>query len=111
MPFGLNLVPRIFTKLISFVALSLAAEDIWSLPYLDDLLIIAHSKEECLMKLQKTLDILHSLGWIINTEKSRLVPQQAFEWLGIHYDLRTYKVRNTHQVCQNFTLLIRELAS
>ena len=109
MPFGLNIAPKIFTKLIRFVVHCLAQENIWCLPYLDDLLIIAHSREECLMKLEKAIDILQSLGWIINTDKSRLVPQQAFEWLGIHYDLENYKVKNTDQVCQNFIRLIREI--
>ena len=98
MPFGLNLAPRVFTKLISYVVHCLAQEDIWCLPYLDDLLIIALSEEECLVKLKKTLEILHSLGWIINTEKSRQVPQQAFEWLGLYYDLRSYTVRNQGRV-------------
>jgi len=37
-------------------------------------------------------------GWIINTDKSRLVPQQSFEWLGIHYDLENYKIKNTDQL-------------
>ena len=58
MPFGLNLAPRMFTKLISYVVHCLAQEDIWCLPYLDNLLIIALTKEECLVKLKKSLEII-----------------------------------------------------
>ena len=102
MPFGLNLAPLTFTKLIRFVVHRLAEENIWCLPYLDDLLIIALSRQECLLKMEKTLEILQSLGWIINTEKSRLTPQQAFEWLGIQYNLKSYRVQNSPSQCQKF---------
>ena len=98
MPFGLNLASRIFTKIISFVVNRLSLEGIWCLPYLDDLLIIATS-EECLLKLQKSLEVIQTLGWIINMEKSRLVPQQAFEWLGVDYELRSFTVKNTTRMC------------
>ena len=102
MPFGLNLAPMIFTKLIRFTITKLAEENIWVLPYLDDLLIIALSRQECLLKMEKTLEILQSLGWIINTEKSRLTPHQAFEWLGIQYNLKSYRVQNSTSQCQKF---------
>ena len=106
MPFGLNLAPRIFTKIISYVVHRLSLEGIWCLPYLDDLLIIAMSEEECLTKLQKSLEIIQKLGWIINMEKSRIVPQQAFEWLGVEYNTRSYTVRNTTKMCQRFNTSI-----
>ena len=106
MPFGLILAPRIFTKIISFVVHRLSLEGIWCLPYLDDLLIIAMSEEECLTKLQKSLEIIQNLGWIINMEKSRLVPQQAFEWLGVDYNLKSFTVRNTTRMCQLFNTSI-----
>merc|ERR1711888_567097 len=97
MPFGLNIAPRIFTKIISFTVLCLAKEGIWSLPYLDDLLIIATSQEECLQKLHKALEILSRLGWIVNMENSRTEPKQVFEWLGVNYNLINYTVTNTEQ--------------
>ena len=87
MPFGLNVAPRIFTKLIAYMIKIMAAEGIWCLPFLDDLLIIAATKEECLLKLEKARKILEEHGWIIHLEKSRLEPQQVFQWLGIQYDL------------------------
>jgi len=48
LPFGLNIWPRVFTKLMAHVIKTLAAKGIWCLPYLDYLLIINNSKEECL---------------------------------------------------------------
>ena len=35
-------------------------------------------------------------------EKSRLIPQQAFEWLGIQSNLKTYRVLNSPTQCQKF---------
>ena len=102
MPFGLNLASLTFTKLIRFTVLKLSEENIWCLPYLDDLLIIAFSEQECLLKLEKALEIIQSLGWIINMEKSRITPQQSFEWLGIQYNLKTHRVSNTSTQCHNF---------
>ena len=87
MPFGLNIAPRTFTKLIAHMVKVMASEGIWCLPFLDDLLILAASREECLLKLQKAMEILEEFGWIINKEKSRTEPQQVFQWLGLHYDL------------------------
>ena len=110
MPFGLNIAPLVFTKLIRFTVNKMAEENIWCLPYLDDLLIIAQSEEECQIKLNRTIEILQSLGWIINMEKSRLIPSQTFEWLGIHYDLKQYRVQNTIQQCQKFNTVLRNIS-
>ena len=95
MPFGLNVAPRNFTKLIKYMIKVLALEGIWCLPYLDDLLIIAQTREECRQKLQRAITILEEHGWIINFEKSRLEPCQVFEWLGMQYNLNRFQICNT----------------
>ena len=58
MPFGLNIAPRAFTKVISHVIRVLAQAGIWCLPYLDDLLIISSTREECLHHTKLALQIL-----------------------------------------------------
>ena len=90
MPFGLNVAPRIFTKVVAHAVKVLAEEGIWCLPYLDDLLIVAYSQEECLMAVERSVKILKSLGWLLNLKKSRLNPAQRFEWLGVQFDLTTH---------------------
>ena len=109
MPFGLNTAPLIFTKIMSFSILCLTKEGIWALPYLDDILIIAKTRLECLQKVQKAVQILEKLGWIINTEKSRLIPQQVFNWLGVHYNLLNHTVQNTVETHSQFLTQLREL--
>ena len=95
MPFSLNTAPLLFTKVMLFSILCLTKADIWALPYLDDILIIARTRLECLQKVQKAVEIVEGLGWIINTEKSRMIPQQVFNWLGVHYNLLNHTVQNT----------------
>ena len=90
MPFGLCVAPRVFTKLIAHMIKKMAEVGIWCLPFLDDLLIIAATKEECAEKMNLAINILEHHGWIINMEKSRLTPLQTFEWLGIAYNLTNF---------------------
>ena len=111
MPFGLNIAPRIFTKLIAHVIKIMAKAGIWCLPYLDDLLIIAQTKEECLVKTQKALEILSSLGWIINEKKSRLTPAQKFVWLGVLFDLSDHSAETPKETMDSFHTLLRKIAS
>ena len=71
MHFGLNIAPRTFTRIIADVVKILEKENIWCLPYLNDLLLIARTKEECKRILKRTLSILTELGWrIVNMKKS-----------------------------------------
>ena len=90
MPFGLNIAPRIFTKVVAHVVKLMAKAGIWCLPYLDDLLIVAQTKEDCLKKCKQAIMILESLGWIINTQKSRMTPAQTFKWLGVYFNLEDH---------------------
>ena len=109
MPFGLNVAPRIFTKIVAHVIRLMSEEGIWCLPYLDDLLIIAATKEECIQKTERALEILKSLGWILNTEKSRLTPSQKFEWLGVYFDLTSHTARTPVEKMNQLQQLLRQL--
>ena len=95
MPFGLNIGPRTFTKVIAHMVKVMALNGIWCLPYIDDLLIIASSKEECYQHSKLAISILKSFGWILNEKKSRLKPAKVFEWIGAHFDLQNHTVMAT----------------
>ena len=111
MPFGLNIAPRIFTKVIAHVVKLMAQAGIWCLPYLDDLLIIAATKEECIAKTKLAVEILKSLGWILNMEKSRLSPAQKFIWLGVYFDLSEHSARTPQETLDSFQDLLTQLVS
>ena len=113
MPFGLNIAPRIFTKLIAHVTKTAAEKGIFMLAYLDDILVIAPTfpamsswvvnrgslgynltglpvVRSCLGLSFLEMETLQDLGWVVNERKSRLQPQQAFQWLGLAWDLQSF---------------------
>ena len=40
-----------------------------------------------------------------------MIPQQAFEWLGIWYNLKRYRVQNTIQQCQRFNSQLKTIST
>lgn len=86
LPFGLNLAPFLFTKLLKPVAKKLRLMGIVAVFYLDDILIISSNEVECKEHTHKAATLLNNLGFIINLEKSTLVPRQTIKFLGFMYD-------------------------
>ena len=86
MPFGLNIAPRIFTKLTKPILKELRMRAINVLVYLDDWLVWGDSVEECHRATLVVLQTLERRGFLINYGKSRLSPAKVFEWLGIKWD-------------------------
>ena len=87
--FGLGPAPRIFTKLMKVPVSLLRRLGIRLVIYLDDLLIIAPSKEEVGRVRDTVMFLIFHLGLTINFKKSVLVPAQMMEFLGIIVDSRT----------------------
>ncbi|MEL7079583.1 MAG: reverse transcriptase domain-containing protein, partial [Cyanobacteria bacterium J06582_2] len=88
LPFGLNIAPRIFTKLGNCVVKLLRSKGVSVIAYLDDWLIWAQSQEECHRSTQLTVMTLKNLGFQINLQKSRLIPNRIFNWLGLRWNLQ-----------------------
>ncbi|KAM9985617.1 hypothetical protein ACTFIZ_000203 [Dictyostelium cf. discoideum] len=86
MPFGLSTAPRIFTMLLRPVLRMLRDINVSVIPYLDDLLIVGSTKEECLSNLKNTIELLVKLGFKLNLEKSVLEPTQSITFLGLQID-------------------------
>ncbi|KAM9974177.1 hypothetical protein ACTFIR_003893 [Dictyostelium discoideum] len=92
MPFGLSTAPRIFTMLLRPVLRMLRDINVSVIAYLDDLLIVGSTKEECLSNLKKTMDLLVKLGFKLNLEKSVLEPTQSITFLGLQIDSVSMKL-------------------
>ncbi|XP_069596916.1 uncharacterized protein [Ranitomeya imitator] len=86
MPFGLSTAPRIFTKIMLEVMAYLRQKETLIVPYLDDFLVIGNSVTQCADRLAHAISSLQGLGWIINTNKSRLTPLSCQAFLGFHLD-------------------------
>ena len=82
LPFGLNSSPCTFTKLLKPAVALLRKLGIWCILYLDNMLIMVQSKRALLGHLATAIDLLVSLGFIINLEKSVIKPTRLIEFLG-----------------------------
>ncbi|EJW90688.1 protein containing RNA-directed DNA polymerase (reverse transcriptase) domain protein, partial [gut metagenome] len=76
MPFGLNIAPRVFTKLCSVIIKELRIRGILIFAYLDDWIIWTPSYKLCLQALETVCKVIQKYGFIINKEKSIFVPTQ-----------------------------------
>ncbi|KAK3516127.1 hypothetical protein QTP70_005368 [Hemibagrus guttatus] len=83
LPFGLALSLRTFTKCIDAALAPLHLQSIHVLNYLDDWLILAHSKAMAASHQEVVLAHMRSLGLKINPEKCVLSPSQRTTFLGV----------------------------
>ncbi|XP_040181102.1 enolase-phosphatase E1 isoform X1 [Rana temporaria] len=73
---------RIFTKVMAEALEPLKLRGVSVVPYLDDLLYFADSRDQFVTNLQILQTHLKSLGWLLNLEKSNLDPAQEMRFLG-----------------------------
>ncbi|XP_066305375.1 uncharacterized protein [Branchiostoma lanceolatum] len=122
LPFGLTTAPRVFTKVLRPVVAILRKQGLLIVIYLDDLIILARSPEQCLAHIAVARDLLETLGFVLNLEKSRLVPSQVVTFLGFILDSQSMtlslpeaKVVKVEEECQHClslrTMSARHLAS
>lgn len=121
MPYGLCVAPRVFTKIMKEVITYLRRRGYKSVIYLDDILCIGNSYKECSDNVRETLKLLECLGFVVNYEKSSLIPSQTCKFLGFIYNthdmalsLPTEKRHTINQLVEKFQKLpmctIREFA-
>ena len=81
-PFGLSTSPRVFTKVLAVVIAAIRLQGVHIHPYLDDILLRGDSPQEVQRYLQIAKQTLIRAGYIINLEKSHLVPTQDMVFIG-----------------------------
>ncbi|KAL0197604.1 hypothetical protein M9458_006144, partial [Cirrhinus mrigala] len=86
LPFGLALSPHVFSKLTESALSPLWEKGIRILNYLDDWLLIAHSRGLLCEHRDLVLRHLSLLGLQVNWEKSKLSPVQSISFLGMELD-------------------------
>lgn len=82
LPFGYSLAPRVFTKVLKPVIATLRFRGIRLVVFIDDILVIASSAQQCSDHLAEALALLRSLGFTINFKKSNLTPVSNIIYLG-----------------------------
>ena len=111
LPFGLSTAPMEFTVVAKEVKLVAFQKGIRIHQYLDDWLVRASTHHTCLQHTQTLVTLCQELGWLVNKEKSELVPKQVFNFVGYQFDLKEGKVRPTEERWQALTHKIRSILS
>ena len=111
LPFGLSTAPMEFTVVTKEVKLMALQKGIRIHQYLDDWLVRASTHDTCLQHTQTLITLCQDLGWLVNREKSELVPQQVFNFIGYQFDLKVGRVRPTEERWQTLTDKIRSILS
>lgn len=86
LPFGLNCAPLLFTKIMKPVLSMLRSKGWISVIYLDDFLLMGKTPLECRNNVSATISLLESLGFIINYNKSSIIPSRKCKYLGFVYN-------------------------
>lgn len=86
LPYGLCTAPYVFTKILKPIVSYLRKQNILISIYLDDILCINDDYQTCCKNIQIICDLLESLGFVINREKSCLTPSKQCKYLGFIVD-------------------------
>ncbi len=98
LPFGLSLLPRVFTKVVEVALVPLREQGVRILNYLDDWLILAQSRRQLCAHRDLVLKHLSLLGLRVSWEKSKLVPTQRISFLGMELDSVNQTARLTQEM-------------
>ena len=79
------------------VKLMAVAEGIRIHKYIDDWLMRAKTEQQCQVNTHRLIHLVQSLYWIINFEKSDLIPTQEIKFLSYKFDLRVGLVSPTQR--------------
>ena len=82
LPFGLACAPWVFTKTLKPLAAQLRQLGMQLIVYIDDILILAESKELARDHVIGLVYLLENLGFVISKPKCVLEPTQSVEFLG-----------------------------
>lgn len=108
MPFGLSSAPYCFTKLMKPVVKKLRTHGIICVNYLDDFCVFGESFNICLENTKILCELLLSLGFIVNKEKSCLIPSTSVKFLGFNFVSLKMKIEIPTEKKENIKRLTRQ---
>lgn len=109
LPFGLSSAPYTFTKLCKPIVSYLRKEGIYCIVYLDDYLILNPDYKTCKSQTKLATNLLESLGFLVNYEKSNLKPRRECTYLGFTFNSSLMIISLPLEKRQKVFLLIKEL--
>ena len=105
--FGPTVSPRVFTKVVAVVTAHLHRQNIRLASYLDDWLAVNQLRRMLLQNRDVILNLLFHLGFIVNKDKSNLVPTQKLTYIGGLFHLNTGLVYPTETRVKNLKKAIK----
>lgn len=94
--FGLCTAPYLFRKILKPVLRHLRSTGFLSINYLDDFLLLGHTKDACSKNMKRTISLLKSLGFIIYYNKSHLNPSRRCRFLGFLFNSHNLTITVPH---------------
>ena len=107
LPNVLSSGPRKFTKLTKPPIALLRIEDVIVAIYIDDIIVIGDTYEECLIGTIKTIKLFLKLDFIIYPEKSSLQPSEEITYLTFVFNLKEMLVTLTSEKRKKFFSLAK----
>jgi hypothetical protein len=92
LPFGVAAAPWVFHTLLAPIVRRLRAKGVRLTAYLDDILVLGSTPEECARHGQMLVDLLSDLGFRFSTEKCAPIPSQKFKFLGWDIDTTNFTI-------------------
>lgn len=121
LPNGIGCAPRLFTKLLKPVYSTLRQNGHVNSSYIDDSFLSGGSFKGCLVNVDDTVNLLEHVGFMINVDKSVLIPTKKLKFLGNLIDselmivtLPEEKVQSIIKECKSVrdksSVMIRQVA-
>ena len=110
-PFGLSSLPRLFTKLLKPIFSWFRQQGIRCTYYIDDSLNMNREKTMCKQNALLIADVISSLGYEVNEEKSVFEPSQKIVYFGFILDSVQFKVFLPSEKVQKIINLAKNLLS
>lgn len=95
LPFGLATALRLFKKVMDAVISPLRERGMRIFGYIDDYLLCAPSAQQAAVHTHLFRSHLQSLGFLINLQKSVLIPAQTVHFLGLTLDSTSFRAKLT----------------
>lgn len=92
LPFGLNIAPVYFTKLMKPVLASLNVKGFRPVAFLDYTILIGKKFSDCSSNMNSTIELFSRLGLSVHDKESELVPKTSVKFLGFVCNTITYSI-------------------
>lgn len=108
-PFGLSISPLFLAKTMRPLMAKINSSGISSCIYVDDALIVSETQQEAQQATEYTVQTFEEAGFLVNREKSQLIPTQEIVYLGMAIDSKTMTVRAPSGKLNKAKMAIRKM--